>query len=191
MELDVKGNPGQGNSFEETHIGHADNVSPNAKIVIQNIYNGQTANRIRPSVIAAVINRLSASPQVPYSSDIPDTKLYDIQPKIVFNSLTRWAKIIRKYGLWSAEVDKIYKEFNTQGRNKSDAVLNWLNRQYETLHETYEADILFDKLRDRVYEVVNNDPLCNENISMEELDENICIVLVDAFMKCRIFEKPM
>lgn len=191
MELEVKGNPGQQNRFEETHVGHADNVSPNARTVIQNIYRGQKENRIRPAAITAIINRLSDPTLAPPPADTPDTKLYDIQPKIVFNSLTRWAKIIRKYGLWTAEVDKIYKEFDTQARSKSDAVLNWLNRQYEDLHETYEADILFDQLKERVYDVVNNDPSCKEDISMEELDENVCIVLVDAFMKCRIFEKPI
>ena len=191
MQLEIKGNPGQGNRFEETNVEHADHVYPNAKTVIHNNYSGNGGNRIRPAAITAIINKLSDPSLLPPTLQTPDTTLYDIQPKIVFNSLCRWEKIIRRYALWTAEVDKIYKEFDSQARSKSDAVLNWLNRQYEELHETYEADLLFDQLKKRVYDVVNNDPSCKEDIAMEELDENVCIVLVDAFMKCRIFEKPI
>lgn len=191
MKVAVEGNPGQGNSFQETNVGHAESVNPNAKTVIQTIYNGPRNDKVRPTIITAIINRLSDPTLVPPQNEALDTRLYEIQPKIQFNSLTRWDTIIHDYAFWSADVDKIYREFDAQGKSKSCAVLNWLNRQYMELRDAYEGDILFDRLRDRVYEVVNNDPTCNNEISMEELDENVCIVLVDAFMKCRIFEKPI
>ena len=38
MEINIKGNPGQGNTFQEIHINKVDNFNPNATTVINNYY---------------------------------------------------------------------------------------------------------------------------------------------------------
>ena len=38
MDLNIKGNPGQGNTFQEINIGHVDNFNPNATTVVNNYY---------------------------------------------------------------------------------------------------------------------------------------------------------
>lgn len=38
MEINIKGNPGQGNTFQDIHIEHVDNFNPNATTVINNYY---------------------------------------------------------------------------------------------------------------------------------------------------------
>lgn len=41
-----------------------------------------------------------------------------------------------------------------------------------------------------MYDIVNKDYEYNESLTREELQVNIKIVLVDAFVKCKIFKKP-
>lgn len=38
MEINIKGDPGQGNTFQEIHINKVDNFNPNATTVINNYY---------------------------------------------------------------------------------------------------------------------------------------------------------
>lgn len=38
MEINIKGDPGQGNTFQDIHIEHVDNFNPNATTVINNYY---------------------------------------------------------------------------------------------------------------------------------------------------------
>ena len=37
MDINIKGNPGTGNTFQEIHIGTVQNYNPNATTVINNI----------------------------------------------------------------------------------------------------------------------------------------------------------
>ena len=38
MEINIKGYPGQGNTFQDIHIDHVDNFNPNATTVVNNYY---------------------------------------------------------------------------------------------------------------------------------------------------------
>lgn len=40
MKIDITGNPGTGNTFQEFNIQHVDNFNPNATTVINNYNNG-------------------------------------------------------------------------------------------------------------------------------------------------------
>lgn len=148
-----------------------------------------TADERRPSVITYVINRLADEPLAEIAVN-PDTKSFDLEPKIDFNSLKKWRDIISEYTVFSLLVDKIYRAYDEQGVNKSFAVLSSLHDLYLNLASELTGDALFDKLLGSVYDIVNKDYECNESLTREELQMNIKIVLVDAFVKCKIFKKP-
>ena len=148
-----------------------------------------TADERRPSVITYVINRLADEPLAEIAVN-PDTKSFDLEPKIDFNSLKKWRDIISEYTVFSLLVDKIYRAYDEQGVNKSFAVLSSLHDLYLNLASELTGDALFDKLLESVYDIVNKDYECNESLTREELQMNIKIVLVDAFVKCKIFKKP-
>ena len=148
-----------------------------------------TADERRPSVITYVINRLADEPLAEIAVN-PDTKSFDLEPKIDFNSLKKWRDIISEYTVFSLLVDKIYRAYDEQGVNKSFAVLSSLHDLYLNLASELTGDALFDKLLESVYEIVNKDYECNESLTREELQMNIKIVLVDAFVRCKIFKKP-
>lgn len=107
-----------------------------------------------------------------------------------FNKLVKWRRIIKEYVVYSSLVDEIYRQYDLLGANKSFAVLSALHDLYLNLALTYNGDSLFDKLLDEVYIMVDGDGTCNGYLTREELIIDIKIVLVDAFVKCRIFEKP-
>lgn len=148
-----------------------------------------TADERRPSVITYVINRLADEPLAEIAVN-PDTKSFDLEPKIDINSLKKWRHIISKYTVFSLLVDKIYRAYDEQGVNKSFAVLSSLHDLYLNLASELTGDALFDKLLESVYDIVNKDYEYNESLTREELQVNIKIVLVDAFVKCKIFKKP-
>ena len=148
-----------------------------------------TADERRPSVITYVINRLADEPLAEIAVN-PETKSFDLEPKIDFNSLKKWRDIISEYTVFSLLVDKIYRAYDEQGVNKSFAVLSSLHDLYLNLASELTGDALFDKLLESVYDIINKDYECNESLTREELQVNIKIVLVDAFVKCKIFKKP-
>ena len=148
-----------------------------------------TADERRPSVITYVINRLADEPLAEIAVN-PDTKSFDLKPKIDFNSLKKWRDIISEYTVFSLLVDKIYRAYDEQGVNKSFAVLSSLHDLYLNLASELTGDALFDKLLESVYDIVNKDYEYNESLTREELQMNIKIVVVDAFVKCKIFKKP-
>ena len=148
-----------------------------------------TADERRPSVITYVINRLADEPLAEVAVN-PDTKAFDLEPKMDFNSLKKWKDIISEYTVYSLLVDKIYRAYDEQGVNKSFTVLSSLHDLYLSLASELTGDALFDKLLESVYEIVNKDYECNESLTREELQVNIKIVLVDAFVRCKIFKKP-
>lgn len=98
--------------------------------------------------------------------------------------------IVSEYAVYGVLVDKIYRQYDKQGANKSLAVLSSLHDLYLNLSMAITGDNLFDKLLEKVYEIVDGDGTCNDSLTREELMINIKIVLVDAFVKCKIFEKP-
>ena len=48
MDINIKGNPGTGNTFQEIHIGTVQNYNPNATTVINNNY-GDKQKLVSPS----------------------------------------------------------------------------------------------------------------------------------------------
>lgn len=148
-----------------------------------------SATERRPSVITYVINCLSEVSLSEVTGN-PDTQPFDLIPKIDLNKLVKWKAIVAEYTVYSVLVDKIYKQYDEQGVNKSFAVLSSLHDLYLSLSATDSGDSLFDTLLDEVYKMVDGDGMCNESLTQEELLLNIKIVLVDAFVKCKIFKKP-
>ena len=143
---------------------------------------------IRPQLITDVINKL-AETSLPEDSAVT-TLPFEIEEKIIFNNLNRWKIGVAEMATYSTTINKIYATFDAEGRNKSKAVLHSLGWAYQNLKDTFSGDELFDQLLEKVYVDVDGDSHCSESIFIEELKFNIGIVLVDAFMRCKIFERP-
>ena len=156
---------------------------------LEKVIESSTEGERRSSVITYVINCLSKVKLNDASLSI-DFKPFDLQSKIEVNNLNKWKIKIDDYTVYSPIIDRIYSEYDKQGVNKSFAVLTTLRNIYLELSDNFIGDVLFDKIADRVFEIVDGDDACNQSLTREELKINNEIVLVDAFVKCKIFKKP-
>lgn len=140
------------------------------------------------SNLSSIINILSKENWDVFYS-IEDTISFEIDRKIEFNELTNSKSIIKEYCVYYHKVDEKYSEFDSSGLNKSMSVLAMIKKEYMSLKDKKTADEIFlsiaDNLKNKVIQSANY-----SNISIEELDLCIDILVVDAFIRCKIFENP-
>jgi hypothetical protein len=114
---------------------------------------------------------------------------FDIDEKISFNSLKSSSRLIEEYKLHHFRLDKIYSEFDKEGKNKSLSVLNGLQSEYVRLQEDFTPDKLFTKIIDNVAEKIKSSANYSD-MPVEELMMCVEILVVDAFVRCKIFANP-
>lgn len=141
------------------------------------------------SNLASIINILSHELLADIAEQ-PETNSFEIEKKINFNELKKVKMIIDDYKIYYHKLDQKYKEFDRQGANKSFTVLQTIRKQYCILKEEIEdKDIIFLKVMDKIMDIVKLSKNYVE-LSYEELETYIGILVVDAFVRCRIFENP-
>lgn len=114
---------------------------------------------------------------------------YAIDRKIEFNNLNKAKYIIEDYNIYHSRIDGIYSEFDKQGVNKSISVLNSMRNIYITHNELPNADDLFFKIIESVMDKIEKSTNY-ETIAYDELELCVNILVVDAFIRCKIFENP-
>lgn len=141
------------------------------------------------SNLAVVINLLSQE----NLSDIvesPEINSFEITRKIEFNDLMPVKETIDDYKIFYSKLDEKYKEFDKQGVNKSFSVLSVIRNIYNKLAgEISEPQELFYTIMDNVIELIKNSKNYIE-IPYEELEICVSILVVDAFIRCKIFKNP-
>jgi hypothetical protein len=141
------------------------------------------------SNLAAIINILSME-TLTYTPDPSKINSFEIERKIWHNELKSVKTIIDDYKVYQLKVNEKYTEFDKQGANKSYAVLQTIRKQYIILRDQIEnSDILFLKIMEYIIEIVKSSKNYCE-ISFEELEMYVGILVVDAFIRCKIFENP-
>jgi len=155
----------------------------NQKIIYQFIKNelGNEVDIVKlDSNLAMVINILSKE-----DWDIQDSldsiNSFEIERKISFNNLSTVKYIIDDYKVHYNRVDKIYSEFDLMGINKSSSVLGTIRKEYINAINTVHDDDLFILLQSANY----------KSIPIDELELCVNILVVDSFIRCKIFENPM
>lgn len=115
---------------------------------------------------------------------------YEIEAKISYNQLDRARPLIDDYKIHYSRLDKIYSVFNKEGANKSLSVLNSIRSDYLTMTQVSSHDDRFFSIIDKVIQKI----LASANYTpMPEEEIRMCVELlvVDAFIRCKIFENPL
>lgn len=87
-------------------------------------------------------------------------------------------------------MDEKYIEFDKLGVNKSLSVFSVLSNQYIKLqNENKEDSDIFYSIINNVIEIIQKSKNYVE-IPYEELEMCVCIIVVDAFIRCKIFKNP-
>lgn len=140
------------------------------------------------SNLATVINLLA-------KEKWDDANIYDnpnpfeIDRKISHNELNLTKDIIEEYQIYYGRVDKKYSELDEMGNNKSNSVLATIRREYRKFKDMKNKDDVFLSVIDNVQERI----LKSANyayIPIDELELCIDILVVDAFIRCKVFENP-
>jgi hypothetical protein len=138
--------------------------------------------------LASIINIL-AKEKWDSVNEYEQVKSFEINKKITFNNLDAARGIIDEYKLYYGRVNAKYSEFDTLGNNKSNSVLAAIKREYLKNKSNKAPDDIFFI----VIDLINNKILNSLNfvqIPIDELELCVDILVVDAFIRCKIFENP-
>jgi hypothetical protein len=118
-----------------------------------------------------------------------ETVPYEIDRKISYNQLNTARVLIDDYKIHYHRIDKIYSDFDKQGVNKSLSILNGIRTEYLALNEKVSPDQCFfsiiDKVTRKIRESANYTPIPDEELAL-----CVQILVVDAFIRCKIFKNP-
>ena len=138
--------------------------------------------------LAYVINEISTI-DLRNNEVVFDTTSFDVNNKITKNNLFIFKDVIEQYDVYFSTIQKIYNDFDSIGNNKSFAVLQTINKEYLRLKTKFSGDSLYHAIAENLKEKLS----LSANLKQfydEDLELYIDIVLVDAFIRCKIFEKP-
>ena len=139
--------------------------------------------------LAAIINILSKENLVNVT-DSPEINHFEINRKIEFNNLNNAKGTIDLYKIYYSKLDEKYIEFDKLGVNKSLSVFSVLSNQYIKLqNENKEDSDIFYSIINNVIEIIQKSKNYVE-IPYEELEMCVSILVVDAFIRCKIFKNP-
>jgi hypothetical protein len=141
------------------------------------------------SNLAAIIDILSKEDWRSGKSHL-EALPYDIEAKISHNQLDTARDLIEDYKIHYHRIDKIYSEYDRQGANKSLSILNGIRTEYVSLSSVSSPDqcfyMIINRVIQRILKSTNYTP-----IREEELELCVGILVVDAFIRCKIFKNPL
>lgn len=136
-----------------------------------------------PSILANVISALSESNVVPDSAK--PSHAPRILNKIEYNNIFRYKQIIAKYAAYSIQVRPVY---DALGAGEETMLLESINDRYLKCDlENHNADEILDEIQTALLEQVLGERPVEWS---EQLEYYVKIIMVDAFIRCKILETP-
>lgn len=156
----------------------------------------------RPTLLASVIGILSTFND---EDDIQDYKVdtFGIEQKIQHNNIKNNILFINEFAIYSGKLQKIYNEQDISGSNRTRLLLlsisnSYKNQKTKILDGNFDlqniqnhADELIDAVKRDLHEKYDQSHNCDLSLAYEEVDFAISVIVVDAFMRCKILEAPL
>ena len=119
-----------------------------------------------------------------------NTTVFVIEEKINYNNLNGVKELIDDYKIFSVKLDQKYTEFDREGINRSTSILQIIRRQYIKLkNEKKDSEEIFYGVVENIIKIIE-ESANYKKLPFEELEMCVDILVVDAFMRCKIFENP-
>jgi hypothetical protein len=139
--------------------------------------------------LATIINIL-ANEDLASNIDSPEINYFEIDKKIEFNDLYSVKETIDDYKIYYHKLDEKYREFDKEGSNKSFSVFQIIRKQYTYLqNKVGNPHDLFFNIVNSIIEIIEKSKNYKQ-IPYEELEMCVQILVVDAFIRCKIFKNP-
>lgn len=147
-----------------------------------------------PSLLSEVINSISNGSLEDNGELISDKQNFKINEKIHYNKIVRYRNFIDDYKIYYGKLDKIYKEMDQFG-SKKERLFRIIRHTYLQVKSDYESGSGNIKDTDEIIEEVEKVLLEKVNftettLSKEDVEVAVVILVVDAFIRCKILEKP-
>lgn len=156
--------------------------------------NLNSINGSLPNYFQQIVNAIAANNLMNVASS--DVIPYDISEKIEYNCLKKNKYIVEEYKIYTYGLHNLYDELEEFGTIKKNVVLNRIKHLYleakgENTDGSIEsirakADDIFDEVVENVFNLIGNTQL-----DESELFLAVQIVVVDAFIECKVLEKPI
>lgn len=114
---------------------------------------------------------------------------FDVDKKIIFNHLETKSRLINEYKLYIGKLNAVYKEYLNSGVDYSFIILQNLSDSYSQQKDKFEGDELFDAVVKDARDMAANSSSA-AGIPLDRMNICIYVIVVDAFIRCRIFEDP-
>lgn len=142
--------------------------------------------------LATIVNLLAEEDLDEVGTTTTNLNLYNIDEKIVYNELDVIKETtINEYMPYYSKLDRLYKEFEHEGKNKRVSVLRKITSFYEKelcKIETSNVEKFFNVVSNVETYILNSNNL-NE-IEEDVVEMCVKIITVDAFIRCKIFKNP-
>jgi hypothetical protein len=119
----------------------------------------------------------------------PEIIPYDVEAKIAHNRIDAAKSIIDEHKIHYPRLDRIYAEFDKQGVNRSQSVLGVIRFKYNSVAKEGSPDDRFFGVVASILKDVDAHPP-RVSIPVEELQLCVEVLVVDAFIRCKIFANP-
>lgn len=153
-----------------------------------------------PSLLNMVITAISEIElYADEEASSPNTKAFEIEAKIKHNDIKRNKALIDEYKVFYTKVNSLYQVIEEQGSFKKENLLRNIRSIYLQVMGKYvgndvdpmrmirdNADNIIEDVQDKLLVMAEEKTSnCSEDISF-----GVSIIMVDAFMRCKILEEP-
>ncbi|MCD6010678.1 MAG: hypothetical protein K0Q79_540 [Flavipsychrobacter sp.] len=158
--------------------------------------NGLTLSK-NPSIISQVVNQIGTT-LLAGNSEADNSNAPKTEEKIQFNNIVRYKPLIEEYSAFQGKLNSVYEEIEKQGSSKKDFLLQNIRTlylkekgKYFDIHEIRaNADTIFESIENEIWKVLENSNNFNKDLPIEALNTSVMVIMVDAFMRCKILEEP-
>lgn len=157
------------------------------KFVYRELGNENSTLRLN-SNLTTIINLLSKEDLS--NVGVQEFNSFEIERKIEFNKLVNSKTLIVEYNIYQSIVSKIYSTYDSMGQTKSTFVLRKIRKIYLENQSKTNGDDLFKLITSNIKNIIINSANFEDNMSEDEIDLCVDILVVDAFIRCKIFENP-
>ncbi|MGB0993456.1 MAG: ABC-three component system protein [Akkermansiaceae bacterium] len=161
---------------------------------------GLTSLNTKKSLLLVAINAIASS-SLEDIAEAEETKssVFDIEGKIAYNDVVRNKPLIDEYKIFYTKIASLYGELEKQGSFKKERLLRNVRRLYLKVRGSYISDVddpteAIQKNADSIIEDIEEALVASCSSENALYDEDVAfgvsIIMVDAFMRCKILEEP-
>lgn len=147
-----------------------------------------------------LMNAVNAIADIDIENNIEQEKIhaFDIKSKLNYNNVKRYAPLIQEYKVYHYKINSLYNELERHGSLKKNKILlairnyylkakgNYVNSTTEEMEPiTEHADDIIDNVLGNLYDKLEGCGLFEDDIIL-----GVDLIIVDAFMRCKILEEP-